>query len=52
MKKNEQKKHQANYKEYIASVDDIKEYLMNQYLLRRNVVKGWVEYRKPATCRG
>ena len=52
MKKNEQKKHQPNYKEYIASVEDIKEYLMNQYLLRRNVVKGWVEYRKPATCRG
>ena len=52
MKKNEHKKHQPNYKEYIASVEDIKEYLMNQYLLRRNVVKGWVEYRKPATCRG
>lgn len=50
--KDEKKQHQPNYKEYIASVEDIKEYLMNQYLLRRNVVKGWVEYRKPATCRG
>ena len=49
---NEKKQHQPNYKEYLVSVDEIKDYLMDHYLLRRNMVKGWVEYRKPATRSG
>ena len=50
--KDEKKQHQPNYKEYLVSVDEIKDYLMDHYLLRRNMVKGWVEYRKPATRSG
>ena len=37
---NEKKQHQPNYKEYLVSVDEIKDYLMDHYLLRRNMVKG------------
>ena len=34
--KDEKKQHQPNYKEYLVSVDEIKDYLMDHYLLRRN----------------
>jgi predicted P-loop ATPase len=36
-----------NWKEYIASVEDIQNFLMDRILLRHNVITGRVEYREP-----
>ena len=34
-----------NWKEYMASVEDIQNFLMDRILLRHNVITGRVEYR-------
>ena len=46
-KKDDSNEHKPNWKEYVATVDDIKAYLDNHIYLRRNVVMGRVEYRWP-----
>lgn len=44
----ERTQRKPNYKEYMASVEDIQNFLMGKLLLRRNVVTGRVEYREPS----
>ena len=36
-----------NWKEYMATVEDIQNFLMDRILLRHNVITGRVEYRLP-----
>ena len=37
-----------NWKEYMATVEDIQNFLMDRILLRHNVITGRVEYRLPS----
>ena len=39
----------ANWKEYMATVEDIQNFLMDRILLRHNVITGRVEYRLPSS---
>ena len=39
--------HKSNWKEYMATVEDIQNFLMDRILLRHNVITGRVEYRLP-----
>ena len=39
--------HAKNWKEYMATVEDIQNFLMDRILLRHNVITGRVEYRLP-----
>ena len=39
--------HKKNWKEYMATVEDIQNFLMDRILLRHNVITGRVEYRLP-----
>ena len=39
--------HRKNWKEYVASVEDIQNFLMDRVLLRHNVITRRVEYREP-----
>lgn len=41
--------HEKNWKDSIATVDDIQDFLMNRILLRYNVITGRVEYRIPSS---
>ena len=38
-----------NWKEYMATVEDIQNFLMDRILLRHNVITGRVEYRLPSS---
>ncbi|MBR3480990.1 MAG: hypothetical protein IKH32_09935, partial [Prevotella sp.] len=38
-----------NWKEYMATVEDIQNFLMDRILLRHNVITGRVEYRLPGS---
>ena len=40
--------HAKNWKEYMATVEDIQNFLMDRILLRHNVITGRVEYRLPS----
>ena len=42
-------KHEKNWKDSIATVDDIQNFLMDRILLRYNVITGRVEYRIPSS---
>lgn len=42
-------KHEKNWKDSIATVDDIQDFLMDRILLRYNVITGRVEYRIPSS---
>jgi hypothetical protein len=44
--------HAKNWKEYMATVEDIQNFLMDRILLRHNVITGRVEYRLPDSMRG
>ena len=46
------KERKPNWKEYMASVEDIQNFLMDRILLRHNVITRRVEYRIPAEFRG
>ena len=46
-KNGESKEHKKNWKEYTATVEEIKTFLMDRILLRHNVITGRVEYREP-----
>ena len=46
MKKKEKKERKPNWKEYIASVEDIERYLDDRVMLRYNVVTHRIEYRE------
>ena len=39
--------HRENYKAYMASVEDIQNFLMDRILLRHNTVSGRTEFREP-----
>ena len=41
--------HKVNWKEYMATVEDIQNFLMDRVLLRHNVITRRVEYRLPAS---
>ena len=41
--------HKKNWKEYMATVEDIQNFLMDRVLLRHNVITQRVEYRLPAS---
>jgi len=41
--------HEKNWKDSIATVDDIQDFLMDRILLRYNVITGRVEYRIPSS---
>ena len=41
--------HKKNWKEYMATVEDIQNFLMDRVLLRHNVITRRVEYRLPAS---
>ena len=41
--------HAKNWKEYMATVEDIQNFLMDRILLRHNVITGRVEYRLPSS---
>ncbi len=41
--------HAKNWKEYMATVEDIQNFLMDMILLRHNVITGRVEYRLPSS---
>ena len=45
----EPKEHKKNWKEYTATVEEIKTFLADRIYLRHNVITGRVEYREPAT---
>ena len=40
--------HAKNWKEYMATVEDIQNFLMDRIMLRHNVITGRVEYRLPS----
>jgi len=42
------KERKKNWKEYMATVEDIQNFLMDRVLLRHNVITGRVEYRDPS----
>ena len=46
-KKKEPSERKKNYKEYMATVEDIQNFLMERVLLRHNVITRRVEYRLP-----
>ena len=46
-KKKETKERKPNWKDYMASVDDIKAFLSDRIYLRHNVITGRVECRIP-----
>ena len=46
-RKKEQREHKPNWKEYMASVEDIQNFLMDRILLRHNVITRRAEYRLP-----
>ena len=46
-KKKDKKERKPNWKEYVASVEDIQNFLMDRVLLRHNVITRRVEYREP-----
>ena len=48
------KERKANWKEYMATVEDIQNFLMDRVLLRHNVITRRVEYRLPSSydCEG
>ena len=46
-KNGESKEHKKNWKEYMATVEDIQNFIMDRILLRHNVITGRVEYREP-----
>ena len=41
--------HAKNWKEYMATVEEIQNFLMDRILLRHNVITGRVEYRLPSS---
>ena len=43
----EKKEHKKPWREYMATVEDIQNYLMDRVLLRHNVITGRVEWRAP-----
>ena len=47
--KKEKKERKKNWKEYMATVEDIQNFLMERVLLRHNVITGRVEFRIPDT---
>ena len=47
-KENKQSERKPNWKEYMATVEDIQNFLMDRILLRHNVITGRVEYRLPS----
>ena len=51
-KEKKAKERKPNWKEYMASVEDIQNFLMDRILLRHNVITRRVEYRFPAEFRG
>ena len=51
-KEKKSKERKPNWKEYMASVEDIQNFLMDRILLRHNVITRRVEYRFPAEFRG
>jgi len=48
-RKKEPKERKANWKEYMATVEDIQNFLMDRVLLRHNVITRRVEYRLPSS---
>ncbi len=49
-KKETDGEHKPNWKKYMATVEDIQNFLIGRILLRHNVIMGRVEYRLPSSC--
>ncbi len=45
----DRREHKPNWKECVASVEDIQNFLMDRIMLRHNVITGRVEYRLPSS---